>query len=224
MQKYNWQTLVSKIENRSRSVEVVQNGVFIDSNIVKAYPNTPLGTHRLDNQDYIVVDDNTIRDAIDNYDPSTLVTTFVTNMHELFKDSSFNGNIENWDVRNVRNMCSMFHNNFAFNKDIGNWDTGNVMNMREMFNNALSFTNAGSSSIRNWNTMNVTNLSGMFGSTPFNQDIGNWNVSNCTNFNHMFSNATSFNQDLSNWTINNSATSTSFDNNTSSWVLPKPVF
>ena len=33
----------------------------------------------------------------------------ITDMSELFEESTFNGNISNWDISNVQNMKWMFH-------------------------------------------------------------------------------------------------------------------
>jgi len=64
----------------------------------------------------------------------------------------FNGDISEWDVSNVENMCNMFAGS-TFNGDISNWDVSKVNDMRYMF----------------W-------------SCPFNQNISNWDVSNISLF------------------------------------------
>lgn len=63
---------------------------------------------------------------------------------------SFNQDISNWDVSNVKDMEEMFRYAIAFNQDISNWNTGNVENMKKMFN----------------------------GATAFDQDISSWDVNN----------------------------------------------
>ena len=72
----------------------------------------------------------------------------VTDMHDMFRDSKFNGDISQWDVSNVSNMRYMFYGSL-FNSDISLWDVSNV-----------------------------TNMGGMFAFSQFNADISQWDVSN----------------------------------------------
>ena len=56
----------------------------------------------------------------------------VKNMHSMFCDSQFNGDISGWNVSKVKNMSLMF-NGSQFNRDISKWDVSKVINMRYMF-------------------------------------------------------------------------------------------
>ena len=40
---------------------------------------------------------------------------------------------QKYNVQNVKNMSSMFHQAKLFNSDISNWDVSNVMDMSKMF-------------------------------------------------------------------------------------------
>ena len=73
-------------------------------------PNASVGdTATLDGLVYTVVDNSTIQGQVDNGNVN-LCTTLVTNMTDVFKDkSSFNSNINFWDVSNVTNMTDMFN-------------------------------------------------------------------------------------------------------------------
>ena len=45
-------------------------------------------------------------------------------MSKVFREaSSFNKDIENWDVSNVQSMSQMFMGAIQFNQLIGNWNT-----------------------------------------------------------------------------------------------------
>lgn len=124
----------------------------------------------------------------------------VTDMSQLFFNAdAFNGAIGTWDVSNVVNMSEMFFTAGVFNQDIGNWDVGNVTMMKDMF----GFT-VFNQDISNWNVGKVQNMSGIFGGNAiFNQNIGIWNVSDVTDMSAMFSGATSFNQDIGGWDVSN---------------------
>ena len=147
----------------------------------------------------------------------------VTDMSDLFSvtDTSFNGDISNWDTSNVLNMDRMFSGATSFNGDISNWDTSSVLSMAYMFKSAASFNGdisnwdvssvsstramffkatAFNGDISNWDTSSVLDTTDMFRyAFSFNSDISNWDVSNVLNIAHMFSDATSFNQNLCGW-------------------------
>ena len=174
---------------------------------------------------YTVVDEATLRDMIaNNQDVSYTVTTYVTNMHYLFKlnwnpewdishwDTSnvttmermfmqkknFNHNIGHWDTGKVENMLNMFLEAETFNQDIGNWDVSSVTDMTSMFYRAYAFNQ----NIGNWVTGAVKSTGGMFAKARgFNGDISAWDVSNVENMNAMFADAISFNQDLGEWDV-----------------------
>ena len=158
-----------------------------------------------------------------NQDISFWNVSKVTNMKSMFSGAaSFNQDISSWDVSNIANMSYMFNNASSFNQDISSWDVSNVTDMSGMFGSATAFNQ----DISSWNVSNVTNMNLMFyGTTAFNQAIGSWDTSNVTDMNLMFCNATAFDQDLSQWCVSNIVNEpTSFDTNTPSWTLPRPVW
>jgi surface protein len=119
----------------------------------------------------------------------------VTTMNSMFQDSSFNGDISNWNVSGVTVMTSMFEN-ASFNGDISNWNVSGVTVMTSMFENAIF-----NGDIGNWDVSGVTNMSSMFqNTTNFNQDLSGWKVNNVSML-RMFTNAKKFNGDLSNWNV-----------------------
>ncbi len=79
-------------------------------------------------------------------------------MSGLFYYSRFNGDISNWDVRNVTSMSLMFYRAKEFNQPLDNWNVLSVKNMSYMFEYAESFNQA----LNDWDVNNVTNMIWMF--------------------------------------------------------------
>jgi len=129
-------------------------------------------------------------------DLTRVCTSLVTDMSEMFRSSSFNQQIGNWDVSNVTDMSWMFRSS-PFNHSIENWNVGNVTIMKGMFLSTVF-----DQTIENWDVRNVTDMSFMFRYSQFNQNIGNWEVSSVTNMSGMFS-KTRFNQPIGNWDVSN---------------------
>ena len=141
-----------------------------------------------------------------NADLNCIDTSLITDMSYLFAKeefffkkkgfnlNNFNGDISNWNVRNVENMEGMFAGS-EFNGNISKWDVSNVKNMKAMFN--ISKFNQ---DISKWNVNNIKNMSWMFYKSKFNKDISNWNVSNVESMFNMFAHS-KFNKDISKWNI-----------------------
>ena len=94
-------------------------------------------------------------------------------LKRMIKVRGDEGNFNDIDTSDIKDMESLFLFNTTFNGDI----TG-------------------------WNVSKVTDMSGMFFyASSFNQPIGDWKFPNVKNMEFMFCNATSFNQDLSKWDL-----------------------
>ncbi len=176
----------------------------------------------------IISEEKTRQGSGGNSNPSPnlnmIDTSAITDMSELFrKDSTFNGDITQWNTSNVMNMSSMFWGASVFNQNIGNWDTGKVTGMAGMFIETDDFNQ----NIGNWNVSKVTHMDSMFDeASAFNQNIGNWNVSKVTSMFSMFNKASVFNQNIGSWNvskvvniINIFRDASVFDQDLSSWKL-----
>jgi len=126
----------------------------------------------------------------------------VEDMARMFEGAgSFNGDLGEWNVSNVRLMNEMFRGAGSFNGDLSEWDVSKVETMRGMFVNAGSFEGEG---LSGWNTANVTSMSFMFfGADSFTGDISGWEVSKVENMASMFEGADIFNGNLSGWKVGN---------------------
>ena len=116
----------------------------------------------------------------------------VTDMSNLFENTSFNSDISLWNTSNVTNMYKTFSGANEFNQSLNNWDTSNVIILSSCFKDAIKFNQP----IDNWDLSKTKYVNSMFENcSVFNQNIKNWNVSNVLNYNNMFNNTTLMNTD-----------------------------
>ncbi|SDS04542.1 Por secretion system C-terminal sorting domain-containing protein [Polaribacter sp. KT25b] len=123
-----------------------------------------------------------------------------TNLYGMFQGcSTFNANINHWDVSSIENMPRMFYQTVSFDKPLNNWDVSNVTNISSMFSGS-NFNQP----LDNWNVGKVILMNRVFANNiVFNQNINNWNVNTVVNMISLFEKAESFNQPLDLWEINN---------------------
>ena len=129
--------------------------------------------------------------------PSLLPYTDITGCFDTCK---FNGDITNWDLRNIKNnsLLNLFSRSSFNNDTINNLNVKSITQFNSMFLNNMIFNQP----LNNWNTESMCDMQYIFyGATLFNQDIGMWNVSNVVNMSYSFYYASSFNQDISKWNV-----------------------
>lgn len=149
----------------------------------------------------------------------------VTLMNGLFSGTLFNQPLNTWNTSSVTSVATMFLN-APFNQDISSWDVSHVTLMNGVFQGTPFNQN-----ISGWNTSAATNMSGMFlSNTSFNQNIGSWSTANVTDMSAMFNGATAFNQDISSWNTAKVTTMANmfqnvagFNQNISGWNTVKVV-
>jgi len=133
---------------------------------------------------------NLTSSATDNLQFSTSDAT------STFKDTNFNGFVDNWDVSNITNFTNFF-NGSQFNQDCNNWNVSKAITLTGMFESTPF-----NKSLSNWDLSSVTSTSTMFlSNTSFNQDISMWNISKVTTVVGMFSGSTAFDKSLASWNV-----------------------
>lgn len=109
-----------------------------------------------------------------------------TRLFEVFKSTSFNGSVEEWDVSNVTADMSALFRGTPFNQDISGWDVSSVIGMKAMFKEASLFNQ----DLSDWDVSSVISMDTMFyTASSFNQDLSPWDISNVTSMNYMFCNS-----------------------------------
>ena len=84
----------------------------------------------------------------------------VKEMHFLFTETAFNGDISEWDVSNVEHMDSMFCMS-VFNGDISKWNVSKVETMGDMF-----YMSEFSGDLTNWKPYSLEKSGNAFLDSP----------------------------------------------------------
>lgn len=113
-----------------------------------------------------------IRERGKDADLNDIDTSEITEMRQVFGDNdvnkSFNGDISQWDVSNVKDMTEMFYHS-NFNGDISQWDVSNVKDMFQMFVDSEF-----NGDISKWNVNDDTNMKYMFDNCPLEKNPPKW--------------------------------------------------
>jgi len=202
-----WKGDISGIENpkqitidREKNITVKFSPiVFLGENGVTVMcPDGNIGDIGImDGVEYEVVDNELLRQRFkegrDSFERKVCVS-HVTNMDRIFRETSFNQPIKDWDVSSVTSMAEMFLET-PFNQSIGEWDVSNVEYMSDMFVDSQF-----DQPIGEWDVSNVMTMEWMFRDSQFNQPIENWDVRNVVSMPNMFENS-QFNQNISTWCV-----------------------
>lgn len=124
---------------------------------------------------------------------------------------AFNGDVSNFDTRQVTSMELMFADADEFD-GILDWDTRNVENVKEMFARCTKFKGQG---IEKWNTSRVRTMSGMLRlNGVIDIDLSGWDTSSVEDMSYLFLNCFSFRgKGLEVWNVSNTINFSNFANN-----------
>jgi len=182
-------------------------------------------------------------------DISSWVTSSVTNMSRLFKDTSYNKDIGGWNVGNVTDFSQMFMNNSAFYYDIRAFSVSSTADLTDMLNGATFFkeeyglpVTVNTPDYRFFTlfvgVMNTGNSSSLQlrmgeyendveGTKAIYGDINHWNTDGVTTWQYLTYNK-SWNQDISEWKMGSSNMlymfygNATFNQNISTKVVTRP--
>ena len=122
----------------------------------------------------------------------------LTSLQRMFFDSSFNQEINDWNLSHVTDISRMFMSNHSFNQNISQWDVSSVVDTSGMFSHASLFNQ----DINDWNTSSFITTAGMFyDADGFNQSLNKWDMSSVEDMNYMFYDTAIFNADITNWNV-----------------------
>ncbi|WP_420401501.1 BspA family leucine-rich repeat surface protein [Flagellimonas sp.] len=91
----------------------------------------------------------------------------VTSLYGMFVDaSSFNGDLNNWDVSSITSTAYMFFGASSFNQDLSNWDVSKVEIMTAMFDHSFAFDQ----NLGGWDIRSVQTMEHMFTSSGLSKE------------------------------------------------------
>ena len=129
-------------------------------------------------------------------DKSSLESALAEWCNDPAAAASTHGNISTWGVSAVTDMASLVYNapcRSTFDEDIDDWDVGQVTTMHYMFGHANSFNRP----LNAWAVGKVSAMTDIFRSArAFNQSLDAWDVSQVTSMYRVFYDADAFNQPL----------------------------
>ena len=115
----------------------------------------------------------------------TNLPTSVTNLSWMFADATaFNAEgVQYWNLYYAADLSHMFEGATSFNANVNSWDVTNILDMSHMFDGASEFQGY----LTSWRPERTTNMASMFEDAAFfNADIRDWGLVSVTNMSNMF--------------------------------------
>ncbi|MDA7854923.1 BspA family leucine-rich repeat surface protein [Cyclobacteriaceae bacterium] len=200
---------------------VTTSFIYLDENgvTIKATEDAIIGEeYTLLGENYLIVDKEMLREMIvENEDVSKVVTTFITNMDDLF------GGGEYFEPYNSEQLATLLHYEDTlngvfgrytgkyeyaaknFDYDISGWDVSNVTSMVKMFA-GMSTVNGDRHDFTNWDVSSVTTMKGLFKDSDIKGgNFSGWDITNVEDLSELFMNASyaGYYEGVSNWNTSN---------------------
>lgn len=114
--------------------------------------------------------------------------------------STFNRDINGWDVRKVKSLRGFFAVMYVFDQPLDHWQLDSLTDLGFAFCGAASFNQP----LFTWNVGQVTHMDHCFeDASAFDQPLHTWKVDQVETMQSMFANARSFTQSVNNWDVQN---------------------
>ena len=176
-------------------------GILSDVDSAKIQTVEQWGNQQWEDMSNAFIDCFNLKLNADDVPDLTLVTSLYRTFLGCTNLEDLKNIISTWNLENITTVSGLFENT-SFNQNINGWNVSNIEDFSSMFKNNTSFNQP----LNNWNTEKANDLTNMFdGATAFNQPIGMWNVALAQYFDFMFLNATAFDQNLATWDISNTS-------------------
>ena len=126
-------------DNSDTNANNQESRIYFENGICKCPGSSTGFTQVLDGIEYKVVDNNSIRNEIQNGNFYLCISN-VTSLKQMLSTVSLeNVDISYWDTSNVTNMEALFYQNGTINQNLSRWDTSSVTKMNAMFAYATRF-------------------------------------------------------------------------------------
>ena len=200
--------------------------IYLDANgvTIKASNNAVIGEeYSLNDKSYLVVDKTILREMlVENKDVSKVVTTFITNMDDLFGGGEYFEPYNDAQLDIQRDSIGFYEDTLNgifgrytgeyeyaarnFDYDISGWDVSNVISMVKMFA-GMRTVRGDIHDLTNWDVSKVTSMKGLLKNTQFlGSNFSGWDVSNVEDFSEILMNSSASDSGydgIANWNTSN---------------------
>ncbi len=116
----------------------------------------------------------------------------------MLRDTSFNSDVNHWNVSRLQDARWMFYGCMNFNQCLDDWDVSSLQRASFMFSHCRTFNQP----LNQWDVRQLRDCDGMFSCcNVFNQPLDRWRLSSAQSMEFMFRSCFNMEQSLANWCI-----------------------